>query len=430
MENERETSFQDTLVFSLIYLIFFQDYLGLLLFNLQSSYIVVKCFLGLKDMVFVFLLVAGVMAKRRFPFSPVLLFMSFYAVTVLVYFFALPNSSVYDLRSLLFPFYCMFTGYLCNHLNMEKFSRHFKMAAVMSTLIALVLYCFGPDLLIRLKLLEYTEQARGAFGYVTGGLPSGFFSFFGPFDLFRLGGGIMNPVAMGTITIFASAFLFGREISAERKNPIWIYWMLILAALLTFSRGPLLGGIFGLVFGLILWRKKISFSSRKKFRGIGLLFLLLVVLGTTVLKSAFISSVNMEDGSSKGHYIALVHAWEYVKQNWMGAGVGASGQWITSHVDVAGENSYGMMVGQVGVVAFFFLTVCYFFMFRNFLRHKDHFLSFGLFFSFVMLLINGFFSPGLFAVSPLTLFWFLVGYFETTSKAEEADSLHKNAAHF
>jgi hypothetical protein len=415
MENERETSFQDTLVLGLIYLIFFQDYLGLLLFNIQPSYTVVKCFLGLKDMVFVFLLVGGVMAKRRFPFSPVLLFMALYAVTVLIYFFALPNSSAYDLRSLLFPFYCMFTGYLCNRLNTEKFSRHFKMAAVTSTLIALALYCFGPSLLIRLKLLQYTEQGRGAFGYVTSGLPSGFFSFFGPFDLFRLAGGIMNPIAMAGITIFAFAVLFGEEMSTERKNPMWVYWALITASLLTFSRGPLIGGILGLVLGLIFWRKKISSAVKKRFRGIGILALLLLFFGTAVLRNAILSSINMVDGSSKGHYVALTMTWESISRNWMGMGVGASGQWENNDLGLASENSYGMIVGQVGIVAFFFLVVSYFFMFRNLLKNKNHFLSFGLFLSFVMFLVNGIFSPGLLSVTPLTLFWFLVGYFEATA---------------
>lgn len=417
---EQETSFQDTFVLSLVYLIFFQDYLGLFLMNLQSSTTVVKCFLGLKDMALVFLLVTGVMVQRRFPFSPVLLFMSLYAATVLIYFFALPNSSSYDLRSLLFPFYCLFTGYLCRSLNADLFFRHFKLAAAAATLLALVLYCFGPDLLVRLKLLEYTEQGRGAFGYVTNGLPATFFSFFGGQALFRLAGGIMNPIAMAGITIFAFALLFGAEITAGRKSSLWVYWILISAALLTFSRGPILGGIVGLALGLVLWRKKLGFSFRKKFRGIGLFVLLLILAGTTVLKSAFVSSINMEDGSSKGHYVALVHAWEYVKQNWMGAGVGASGSWITSHVDVAGENSYGMIVGQVGVIAFFFLVVCYFFMFRNLLRHSDHFLSFGLFLSFVMFLVNGIFSPGLLSVTPLTLFWFLAGYFEAVTAVPEA----------
>ena len=213
MEKERTTSAQDLLVISLVYLVFFQDYLGLALFNLQSSAVAVKFFLALKDMALVFLLVMGVMVKRHFPFSPALLFMSLYAVTVLIYFFAMPNSSAYDLRSLLFPFYCMFTGYLCSQLDGDKFFRHFKFAAVGATVLALVLYCFGPDLLVRLNLLGYTEQARGSFGYVTNQLPATFFSFFGSQTLFRLAGGIMNPIAMSEITIFAFALLFANVIN-------------------------------------------------------------------------------------------------------------------------------------------------------------------------------------------------------------------------
>jgi hypothetical protein len=283
----------------------------------------------------------------------------------------------------------------------------------------LALYCFGPDLLVRLNLLGYTEQARGSFGYVTNQLPATFFSFFGAQTLFRLAGGIMNPIAMAEITIFAFAVLFGAEISARRKSPVWVYGVMILAALLTFSRGPIIGGIVALVFSLILWRKKLDGSARRKFRGMGVLILLLGVLGGTVLKSVFVSSVNMEDGSSMGHYIALIHAWDYVQRNWMGAGIGATGQWASNDEDFAGENSYSMIVGQVGILAFFFLVVCYFFMFRNFLRRQDHFLSFGLFFSFIMLLVNGMFSPGLLSVTPLTLFWFLVGYFEATPAPAE-----------
>jgi hypothetical protein len=74
-----------------------------------------------------------------------------------------------------------------------------------------------------------------------------------------------------------------------------------------------------------------------------------------------------------------------------------------------------MIVGQVGVIAFFFLAGSYFLILRNLLRHRSHFLSFGLFLSFVMLLINGMFSPSLLSVTPLTLFWFLTGYFEATA---------------
>jgi hypothetical protein len=34
-------------------------------------------------------------------------------------------------------------------------------------------------------------------------------------------------------------------------------------------------------------------------------------------------------------------------------------------------------------------------------------------------LVNGMFSPGLLSVTPLTLFWFLVGYFEATPALQE-----------
>lgn len=414
-------SFKEGLLLVLIYLIFFQDYIGLLIFNVQSSLLVVKFFLALKDVIILFFLLSGFLVTRQFRFSWTLLYMSFYSATVLIYFFTFPNSNLTDLRSLLFPFYCMLAGYFFKDFARDRFVYHFRFSTLMSAIIALIVYFMGPELLIKWRLLEYTEQGRGYVGLVTRGLPATFYNFFGGIDFYRFAAGIMNPIATASLMIFALNMLFGFEITSKIKNPSWIYWVLVLAIALTFSRGPIVGAVVAMSVGLIFWKNRFNSQVWGKFFKAGALILLLIVLGAGTLKVLYLSSVGMQDSSSKDHYLAIINSWEYLQRNWMGAGVGSSGQWSHSDAGGAGENSYAMIIGQVGLVAFFFLMMSYICIVRKLLKRKDHFLSFGLFLTFLMILINAFFSPIITSVTPLTLFWFLIGYFEATAAIKEKE---------
>jgi MFS family permease len=309
----------------------------------------------------------------------------------------------------------MWAGYLFDDIDNKRFLYHLKTAVITSSLLALCIYLMGPKLLVKWNLLEYTEQARGFFGLVTRGLPATFYNFFGGITLFRLAAGIMNPIATATLVIFTINILFSSEIVDGIKNVSFVYWILILTTVLTFSRGPILGAVLAIPVGLMFWRNKIDSSIWKKIFWIFFLLIVVGIIGIGVFQNMFESSIKMQDSSSKGHYYALLQSWEYLQNNWMGSGIGSSGQWAESDVGAAVENSYAMIIGQVGSIAFFFLAGAYFLIIRNCLRRKDHFLSLGLFLTFIMMLINAFFSPSLMSVTPLTLFWFLVGYFETST---------------
>ena len=78
----------------------------------------------------------------------------------------------------------------------------------------------------------------------------------------------------------------------------------------------------------------------------------------------------------------------------------------------ASENSYAVIVGQVGIVAFLFLILAYFRIFKNLVKNKLSYINYGLLISMIAICFNGMFSYSLLTVTPLTLFWFFVGYAE------------------
>ena len=398
---------------ALIYLIFFQDYIGLVLFDLNFPIFLIKSFIIIKNILVVVILTKSLLdislLKIRKRFSFVLMFMFFYFLIIIIYYSFLSKGSgaASDLWSLSFPFICLSAGYFSLSFNNEIFIKHIQIASFISITLGLILYFLGHKTLININVFDYTEHVKGFSGFSYKGLPSTFHSVLGGHEIFRLAASIMNPIATATLFVFSISILCGDEfLSRKRRLSIISSVTIFIGILFTFSRGPILGFFIGLSTALWFWRSAMPKQFLKISIPILTIFFIIFYVG--ILED----TVSLEDASSRGHYYALQRAWEYASQNLLGSGVGSSGHWKGDGGGVVLENSFAMIVGQVGVVALAFLLLAFGFLFYDFLKYRANSLSIGLFVTFVMLCFNSFFCGALLSVTPLVLFWILVGRFE------------------
>lgn len=408
-------------------LVLFQDFLGIFLFNLGIPIYFIRIFLSLKDIIIISILLLNLMtcvvARQNIPINATIFFFVGYLVIVGIYFFRFGElstigSNINDLRSLIFPVYAYLAGYTAYYLKKEQMVRFVEKAALFSVVLSLWFYLLGNSFLVRLGVLNYTEDIRGYFGLIFKGLPSSYFTSLRDITIFRLAGPVFNPVGTATLYTFVAglSIAYYRFVKKGYKRRILLA-LLVLAIFLTFSRGAIMGFILGLLFTDLLWRRRTSVK-----RPILIIYCVIAVLSIVFYKS-FLSMIrdtfSLKDASAWSHYNALAASWEYLKNNWMGSGIGSMGMWRgTNYTGGAGENSFIFIIGQIGILAFIFLAGVYFSMIKKIIQHKDDYINYGLLICAVAVLFNSMFSPSLLTVTPMILFWFFIGYSEGSSRRE------------
>ncbi len=412
---------------SLCILVLFQDFIGIILFNLGVPKYLLQIFLSLKDVIILSMVALGLITcsvlRQWIPLNATVFFFAGYSLIVAVYYIVFGGlgnvqNNLNDLRSLIFPVYAFIAGYVTITTDKDRMVKFIEKAAVFSVLLSLLLYLMGDNFLIKLRVLDYTEDVRGYFGMIYKGLPSAYFTRVGDMTIFRLAGPVFNSVGTATLYTFVAglsvAYYKFVEKSQKRR---FLLAMLILSIILTFSRGAVLGFILGLVMVDLLW--PIRTPHRKPIMAVYLILVILIIAFyrnfANVLKDTFL----LTDPSAKGHYNGLIASWEYLRNNWIGGGVGSLGMWrFTDYSGGAGENSFVHIIGQVGIFAFLFLACAYLSVIKKLIKHRDDYLSYGLLICAVAALFNSIFSPTLLVVTPMILFWFFIGYSQAHASHE------------
>lgn len=421
------TKFLYILFCLLCILILFQDFLGIFLFNLGIPIYFIRIFLSLKDIIIISILLLNLMtcvvARQNIPINVTIFFFVGYLVIVGIYFFQFGGlstigSNINDLRSLIFPAYAYLAGYTAYYLKKEQMVRFVEKAALFSVVLSLWFYLLGDSFLVRLGVLNYTENIRGYFGLIFKGLPSSYFTSLRDITIFRLAGPVFNPVGTATLYTFVAglSMAYYRFVKKGYKRRISLA-LLVLAIFLTFSRGPIVGFILGLLLTDLLWIRKTHTK-----RPILIIYCVIAVSFIVFYKNffgMFRETLTLHDASTRSHYNAILDSIEYLRNNWMGRGVGSIGMWrATDYTGSGGENSFIFIIGQVGIFAFIFLAGVYFSIIKKIIQHKNDYINYGLLICAVAVLFNSMFSPSLLTVTPMMLFWFFIGYSEGSSLRE------------
>ncbi len=385
-------------------LVLFQDFIGIALFNLGVPKYLLQIFLSLKDLIVLLMAVLGMITcavmQCRISFNSTIFFFAGYSLIVAVYFIAFGGLSnmpgnINDLRSLIFPVYAYLAGYVMRYLDKEDMIKFIEKAALFSVLLSLGLYLFGDGALIRLRVLDYTEDVRGYFGQIYKGLPSSYYTKLSDVTIFRLAGPVFNSIGTAILFTLVAGLLIGRYKFVEKgqKRRILLA-LLILSIILTFSRGAILGFLLGLLVTDLFWSKRLG--SNKSIVVTYFIVVLFMALYYRNFASIMRDTFLLTDSSSISHYNGLVASLDYLKNNWMGRGVGSVGMWrIADYAGGAGENSFVHIIGQVGIFAFLFLTGAYVCVVKKLIKHRDNYLNYGLLICAVAVLFNSIFSPSL-----------------------------------
>ncbi|MFA4817779.1 MAG: O-antigen ligase family protein [Parcubacteria group bacterium] len=107
-----------------------------------------------------------------------------------------------------------------------------------------------------------------------------------------------------------------------RKIYLILSGVILLADLLSFSRGGYIGLAAGLLFFLavIVWKKKVNF--KKALIGFVLMFVFFVSILNSPIGNRFLTSFNAKEGSNQGRLEMWKEAVEIIKNNPLGVGLG------------------------------------------------------------------------------------------------------------
>ncbi len=108
----------------------------------------------------------------------------------------------------------------------------------------------------------------------------------------------------------------------NRKLYLFLAGIILLADLLTFSRGGYIGLLAGIIFSILLFWKKAGVSYKKTLAG-GIIFLGLIIIIPNPIGKRLISSFDLNEGSNQGRIETWKNSIEVVKNNpVLGVGLG------------------------------------------------------------------------------------------------------------
>lgn len=214
--------------------------------------------------------------------------------------------------------------------------------------------------------------------------------------------GMLVPLAVG---LFAKT---GKSLYA------WIALIILIADLLTFSRGGYIGLLFGLAVFLIVFFHQLR-SWHKITIGVfvSVLFLVLLIPSNPV-SQRMISSFDLGEGSNKERLINWQQAGDVIVQNPL-VGVGLGG--YISHIDpranyrtpIYAHNLYLDIMAEMGVVGLFIWLSFLLSVLIAFFRQRNDFLMVAGAISVVIFMAHSFFETPLFSVHVFTLLMIIAG---------------------
>jgi O-antigen ligase len=215
---------------------------------------------------------------------------------------------------------------------------------------------------------------------------------------------------------------FSLALFQQTKKKIWLisFIIIILADLLTFTRGGYFGLLIGLLISLILFWPQINILTKHLFFLAMLGLLLILFIPNNFIVNRFNSSFNSVDNSVNHRLEIWQETGEIIKENlWLGVGLGAYSHIINPRADyrmpIYAHNTYLDIWVEVGLIGLTFFLGLLFFVFLNFYRHRRKIFPKFAIISLAIFTTHLFFDTPIFSVHILPIFIFilaLASYYE------------------
>ena len=201
---------------------------------------------------------------------------------------------------------------------------------------------------------------------------------------------------------------------ACKKNSYLIFSMIILLAdLLTFSRGAYLGLVAGLIFMALYFMINKKLSAKIILAGFMLAILASVLIIFSPIGQRLVSSFNAEEGSNKGRFENWTQAIEIIKNNPQGIGIGNYSYEIEPSADyrkpIYAHNLYLDIAAETGIINSVILILILIFTTRSFvIKAKDNIIYLGGAISLVIYSTHSIFDTSLYSVQVLPLILIII----------------------
>ena len=242
-----------------------------------------------------------------------------------------------------------------------------------------------------------------------------------------------DPLELSASLLLLTSLLIYNLWNSKRNNNYFLIFLVVVAFLLSFSRGAIVACIGIVLFALLL---------NKKYKTLLFIFgsfilstLSLLYFGSEEIRYLIIDTLKFENTSSLGHLVEWIEGILSIFENPLGIGLAMSGNasGVDQAIKVGGENQFLIFGVQMGVLSLIIYILILFYIIRR--SCKVYYMSFNSdkHISFIVACTKfGLLLPLLTANAELYLFvslatWFFAGYIEsryTELKFEKNKSLY------
>jgi O-antigen ligase len=201
--------------------------------------------------------------------------------------------------------------------------------------------------------------------------------------------------------------------SLRKKTYVLFAVAILLADLLTFSRGGYFGLIAGLFFAALYFAANKKISAKKIVTGCVLITAAFILIITSPIGQRFTSSFNAEEGSNVGRYKNWSQAVDIIKDNPLGVGVGNYAYKIdpiaSYRTPIYAHNLYLDIAAETGIVNALIFILMLLFSIRAFIaKAKKSAIYFGGAAGLVIFSAHSFFDTALYSAQVLPLLLIIV----------------------
>lgn len=202
-------------------------------------------------------------------------------------------------------------------------------------------------------------------------------------------------------------------LSLRKKTHLIFVAAILLADLLTFSRGGYFGLIAGLIFSLLYFAINKKISAKKIVIGCVLAAAAFMLIIISPVGQRFISSFNSGEGSNIGRYENWAQAIDVIESNPLGVGIGNYANKIDPTADyrtpIYAHNLYLDIAAETGIInALIFILILIFSVRAFILKAKKDSVYFGGAASLVIFSAHSIFDTALYSVQVLPLLLIII----------------------